>query len=370
MEDVKKTKAREKYEEFLKKFVKENCNENGYVEANYDYDDELTPNDIYKVYDMMEKDKDLNFETALEQLFDDNAMLYDSVKDNFIDYLRREIEDAEDEDLLNEYDNTEDIYEDLNNVGYMGVDYNIKDLLKNTTLKFNIMFATPNEENYDMSSISSTFLQGEKYSTSENKDTLIQNANNALSYLIHQQGHTIKEVLNDYYGFKKSDNQFIRSVSEELDNNPTYGMDELTCLVELSGEQISEFFDTLEGRNEDKNIKNFEFDKNIDIGLFNEWNGSGSLLEIKLEKPFIISKDLVRNFQIENNGYGRNTDRGCTVDDVYGLISSCWKEDSLTSTNKEPELLKEDIYKTMDEFTKEIDKKIDEENSEEDEDER
>lgn len=366
MEEVKKTKTREKYENFLKEFIKENCDENGYTKIYYDYTDKLNPDTIYKAYNIMKDDKTLNFDQALELVIDEDDYIF--LEDNLIYDLEEKIENSNDEDLLNECRNTKDIVEDLSNAGYMGIDYNIEELLNNSNLKFNIMFATDNEKNYDMSAISNTFMQDRQYATSEYKDILTRNSDNSLTYLIQQQGHSIKEVLNDYYGFKKSDNQFIRSVSEELDNNPTYGMDELTCLVELSGEQISEFFDTLEGRNEDKNIKNFEFDKNIDIGLFNEWNGSGSLLEIKLEKPFIISKDLVRNFQIENNDYGRNTDRGYTVNDVYDLISSCWKEDSLTSTNKEPELLKEDIYKTMDEFTKEIDKNLEnEENSEEDE---
>lgn len=368
MEEVKKTKTREKYENFLKEFIKENCDENGYKKIYYDYTDKLNPDTIYKTYNVMKYDKTLDFDQALEQVIDDDDERYIFFEDNLIDELEEKIKNSNDEDLLNEYKNTEDIVEDLSNAGYMGIDYNIEELLNNSNLKFNIMFATDNEKNYDMSAISNTFMQDREDVISENKDILTRNSDNSLTYLIQQQGHSIKEVLDDCYDLKRSNNKFIKSVSEELDYCPRYSMNELTCLVQLSGEQISDFFNTLEGRSEDGNIKNFEFNKDVTLGLFNEWNGSGSLLEIELEKPFIVSKDMIRNFQIE--GEYSNHERGYTVDEVYGLVSSCWKEDCLTSTTKGPELYKEDNEKTIGEFAKEMDKEIEENEGGEEEDER
>ncbi len=58
------------------------------------------------------------------------------------------------------------------------------------------------------------------------------------------------------------------------------------------------------------------------VGLFNPWNGSGSYLEIELEKEVLIPSKMVFRIQIE----GAKNKYGYTVNQTYGLVGSAWKE--------------------------------------------
>jgi hypothetical protein len=52
-------------------------------------------------------------------------------------------------------------------------------------------------------------------------------------------------------------------------------------------------------------------------GLYDPWNGAGSVLEIELEKPVKIPKKYIEMHIDGCRGYG--------VDEIYGMCSSFWK---------------------------------------------
>lgn len=60
-------------------------------------------------------------------------------------------------------------------------------------------------------------------------------------------------------------------------------------------------------------------------GLFDYYNGGGSVLELDLEKDVKISEKNIYMIQVERV----KPCRGYSVDEVYGLTGSCWKEDIL-----------------------------------------
>ena len=72
-------------------------------------------------------------------------------------------------------------------------------------------------------------------------------------------------------------------------------------------------------------------DKNVMCGLFDSWGGGGSILEIEgMTKDIKIPFKCVHSFCVD----------GCKqlcydVDEVYGLIGSCW-------TNALKEIVKEE----------------------------
>ena len=378
--------AREKYIAFLKEEIAEYCNKNGCYELYYDYRDELSPNDVLQAYRCCidENYDETPFVHHLEN------MLYDLNIDGdryFIDEIEKDINSNEDEDILYAFENSENgIYEDLEEAGYNGVDVNLADLLRNTRLKVNVMFGTPSERNLDMGAIIGSYGSDIHYPDYDgilvDKENGYDYTDNMLTYLIHQQGHSVKEVydclLDNPRGFSSGDsNTFVKSVVNEITNNPSEAMSELTCLVELSGQDIVDFFDALS--NEDNN-KHLVFDKSVEIGLFNEWSGGGSLLEVQLNKPFVVPVSYVRDIQIEGAGKGtyqiqqlvekkweaqRNNDsqrvyqlnnqidyeskkynNGYSVDEVYGLVGSCWR-DCVSYTDKAPELYQEDVIKAV-----------------------
>ena len=169
----------------------------------------------------------------------------------------------------------------------------------------------------------------------------IHKPDNALVWLVEQQGYTLEELsdvymefnkfLNEasnkplqysdvYKNFKENHSPFLTSVCQELDNH-TY---EMGCLTILFKSNLEEYCAICEFDNETKERapKEIVFSKDTEIGIFNPWNGSGGPLEIELEKDIVLPTELIWELQIE----GVKPDFGYTVDDVYGLVGSCWKE--------------------------------------------
>ena len=62
-----------------------------------------------------------------------------------------------------------------------------------------------------------------------------------------------------------------------------------------------------------------EISKETNCGLFDIWSGNGSILNIELEKDIKLPFKYIFDVCIDNimpYGYG--------INDVYGLIDSCW----------------------------------------------
>lgn len=339
MKNMKKNDFNQVYNNFLKSKIDEYCNENKFCEIYWDYGESIEPSMLLEAY---KKYKEEGFE-KIEDYLEDQLLNMNYDYDSYM--ISQILHDLKEEDFYNKefkkwFNDKCDIYEDLYENGYNGIDVNLTSLLKNANFHFNIMFATDEEKNYDMGSIVTSFgTYHSPYYEYLEKD----NFDNALTYLIHQQGHTCKEYIdeleNQPNGFEKGCNcKFIESIVEDVVNNTSEAMSELTVLVNMDGEEAIEFLNYLEDKQNNRNLK---IDKECEIGLFNEWAGCGGLLEIELEKDFIVPKNMILGFQIEggyNNGY--------TVDEVYGLINSCWRE-CLDYTEEMPELVIEDIEKTI-----------------------
>lgn len=194
-----------------------------------------------------------------------------------------------------------DIWGDLESTGYEGIDANVEDLLSNSSFNVNVFFATEAERNFDMGSIVNAF--GNDYREPRLEDVDAEDLDNALSYLVNQQGHSIAEV----YG--NGDNAFIRSVREEIDENSSEAMSELRALVRMDGQQMLDF---IEKRNEAKDSLVLPKDY-ATMGIFNQWSGCGGMLDIRLEKDAVLPLSMVRGFQVE----GQPDPDGYTVNDTY-----------------------------------------------------
>lgn len=344
---LKEEEQYKEYRTYLNEKVKEYCNADGYITMYWDYSDEVPNEKIQEVINKILEGEEINlYDKIYEDMIDINMDYEYQLKDDFYRNIRDNAPNEFIKDLCEDMASLESDL--LEFTEYKGIDYNIADLLKNTRVKVNIMFGTEVERDYDMSSIVSSYGNSWQtpfitWSMDKDNENDIEYYDNALSYLIHQQGHTSDEVFNCCFnnpkGFKET-NDFVKSVVNEIANNANE-MTELTALVELNGESIAEFCDMLaKGKNY------LSFDKDVEIGLFNEWNGGGSLLEIALEKPFVVPIDIVRGVQIE----GVKQHYSYSVDNVYGLIGSCWK-DCLSYTNNAPDLVKEDYKQFIEKYT-------------------
>lgn len=298
---------REAYIAWLRDEVGWHCNSRGYYEAFWDYDDSVTPDQMAEACANYEE---AGFASPLNYL-DESIM----EKPGFIEALENELISAITRDAATapegvgeQWVESGDIWGDLESAGYEGIDANVEDLLSNSSFNVNVFFATEAEENFDMGSIVHAF--GNDYRDPRLEDVDAEDLDNALSYLVNQQGHSIAEV----YG--NGDNAFIRSVREEIDENSSEAMSELCALVRMDGQQMLDF---IEKQHEAKDSLVLPKDY-ATVGIFNQWAGCGGMLDIRLEKDAVLPLSMVRGFQVE----GQPDPDGYTVNETYGLVGSAW----------------------------------------------
>jgi hypothetical protein len=135
----------------------------------------------------------------------------------------------------------------------------------------------------------------------------------SLLWLIRQQGFKPQELYAYQAGQLPGASEFIKSVAEEIDNNPS-SMGMLTFLLKLTLRELLEFH----SKGREKKILTIE--PGTTCGLFNPYSGGGSMLGIQLAKPVRISEDLVQ-IRPDSKDYF-----GYTVEEVYGMCRSAWTD--------------------------------------------
>lgn len=126
------------------------------------------------------------------------------------------------------------------------------------------------------------------------------------------------------------DDPFIESMIQEVENIASF-LGTLTFLVKMP---LFKLFDIMEIQNKEYN-SNFKYepqlnenaksyivlDKKTECGLFNSWDGGGSCLEIELDKDVELPIKYCK-FAVD----GCHMQGRWDVNEVYGLVDSCWKE--------------------------------------------
>lgn len=213
-----------------------------------------------------------------------------------------------------------------NDLGYIKHDTEIEDILTNLIV---FDYDTYLEEDYNINLIID-FNNQDSNSDFNNSSNLENCKNNNLYTLLKKQGYSKKdyennlkflednknEIMKDKYNYdfdkieKLGGSKFLTSVKEEIDNNQ---YEYLTSLVVLKKMTLEELI----------NLDKITINTENEIGLFNWHYGSGSLLEIQLEKDFVLDREKdIYHIQVE----GSKQSCGYSVNEVYGLINSCWKE--------------------------------------------
>lgn len=136
-------------------------------------------------------------------------------------------------------------------------------------------------------------------------------------WLTKQQGHTIEELIESLKDEEYvNPNKFISSlVSEVFDG---YGCEALTFCVKMTIGQAIELKEKMKSNQNGSII----LDKNVTCGLFDPWQGGGSLLDIACEKDIEIPFENIWKFYID----ARRGNRYDSIHDVYGTDDSLWKD--------------------------------------------
>ena len=144
--------------------------------------------------------------------------------------------------------------------------------------------------------------------------------------LARQQGYK-KSVLKSAMLKYRVESKFLNSIHTELVNSSTH-MNTLTFLVKMSLEEYFSLQDAIakeKHRNESYYLKErtgrgwITIDKDVICGLYDPWNGSGSVLEIALDKDVRLPIRCIES--AKHDGC-----RGYSIRSIYGCGSGFWKE--------------------------------------------
>lgn len=112
--------------------------------------------------------------------------------------------------------------------------------------------------------------------------------------------------------FTATHSKFLSTVCQELDNMG-YAFGVVTVLANMSMNDYAKML---------QQGSAVTMPKGCMLGVFAPWNGSGSVLEIELDKDLTFQREDIYDVQIE----GVEPDQGYTVDQTYGLVSSAWQK--------------------------------------------
>lgn len=154
-------------------------------------------------------------------------------------------------------------------------------------------------------------------------DDILQDG--ALKWLIEQQGYSVNDFYNAFYGkvdINKTSN-FIRSICRELCNITTY-TNKLTVLSKIKVSDLLNWDDLIKNLNSFAEFQDYTvtIPKNTRIGLVDTYNGAGSAIEIELEKDLIVPLKYV--YDVKPDNYYKYS-----VNHVYGPSDSFWGKHSI-----------------------------------------
>ena len=134
----------------------------------------------------------------------------------------------------------------------------------------------------------------------------------------------------EYVGSKATDDKFVESVVQELENIASH-MSTLTFLVEMDLFELFELHKAIKHEEplahkydprQSKGTGYIVISKNTMCGLFDPWQGGGSVLEIELDKDVVLPIKYIWKANVEKRGGSWNYG----IDEVYGMCGSAWRQ--------------------------------------------
>lgn len=276
---------------------------NYHFEIYVDYRDEIDDSTAREILE-----SDYPRDTLIEKLWDWYQELEWDIIDDLVDDFKEKVDSKllEDANIIEDGNLDDgDIREEFMDIIYVNYP---EDWALSQKFCFNIIVSN-GDDNYD-------FWINEHIVDEEG--SVDKDAEKAgIVWLTKQQGHTLEEVVEVLKDEDNvSTNEFLASVSSEVYNG--YSCEALTFCVKMTlGQAIA-----LKEKMKSNSNGSIVLDKRTTCGLFNPWNGSGSILDITCEKDVEIPFENIWKFYIDEKR-SRNCD---SIHNVYGTDSSLWKD--------------------------------------------
>lgn len=295
--------------ELVKDYLAENHAREKKEDGNYhfeiyvDYRDEIDDSTAQEILE-----SDSSYDILIEKLWDWYQEQEWDIIDDLVDDFKKKVDPEllEDADIIEDGNLDDgDIREELMNI--VCVDYP-EDWALSQEFCFNIIISN-GDDNHD-------FWLNEHIVDEDGK--VDENAEKAgLVWLAKQQGYTLEEVveaLNSNPTIQQM-KPFLSSINNEVYNG--YGCEVLTFCVKMTLGQAIE----LKEKMKENHNGSIVLDKRATCGLFNLWDGSGSILDISCEKDVEIPFENIWKFYVDK----RRSNRYDSIHNVYGTDGSFWK---------------------------------------------
>ena len=293
--------------ELVKDYLAENhtwCkNANGeyHFEIDVDYRDEIEDSIAQEILDNISPR-----DTLIERLWDLYQEQEWDIIDNLVDDFKEKVDPKlfEDANIIEDGNLDDgDIREEFMDIIY--IDYP-EDWALSREFCFNIIVSN-GDDNYD-------FWLNEHIVDEDGK--VDENAEKSgLVWLAKQQGYTLDQVVEILKnGDIEKPKTFLETVLQEVANG--YGCEALTFCVKMTlGQAIA-----LKERMKESPNGSIVLDKKVECGLFDPWEGGGSVLDIACEKDIEIPFENIWKFYIDK----RRGNRYDSIHNVYGTDDSVW----------------------------------------------
>ena len=297
----------------IKKLVKDYLAENHawrkkedgeyHFEIDVDYRDEIEDSTAQEILE-----SNYPRDALIERLWDGYQEQEWDIIDNLVDDFKEKVDPKllEDANIIEDGNLDDgDIRDEIMDAIY--VDYPV-DWAEDQEFCFNIIVSN-GDDNYDF------WLNEHIIDEDGNVD---ENAEKSgIVWLAKQQGYTLDqvvEILKD--GDIAEPKTFLETVLQEVANG--YGCEALTFCVKMTLEQAIALKEKMESNPNGSIV----IDKNVTCGLFDPWQGGGSVLEIACEKDIEIPFENIWKFYIDEKR-SRNCD---SIHNVYGTTDALWKD--------------------------------------------
>ena len=295
--------------ELVKDYLAENhawCKKadgNYHFEIDIDYRDEIEDSIAQEILE-----SNSPRDTLVERLWDWYQTDEWDIIDNLVDDFRAKTnpELLEDANIIEDGNLDDDMIRDeIMDIIY--IDYP-EDWAEDQEFCFNIIVSN-GDDNYDF--WLNEHLVDETGEVDENAEKA------GLVWLAKQQGYTFEELIE----FMKDEeyvnsNKFISSLVAEIFSG--YGCEALTFCVKMTlGQAI-----ILKEKMQSNPNGSVVLSKNVTCGLFDPWEGSGSVLDIACEKDIEIPFENIWKLYVDE----KRGNRYDSIHNVYGTDSSIWRD--------------------------------------------
>ena len=279
------------------------ANGNYHFEIDVDYRDEIEDSIAQEILE-----SNSPRDTLIERLWGWYQESEWDIIDNLVDDFKKKVDPKflEGANIIEDGNlDDEDIRDEIMDAIY--IDYPV-DWAEDQEFCFNIIVSN-GDDNYD-------FWLNEHVIDEDGK--VNENAEKAgLVWLAKQQGYTLDqvvEILKD--GDIAKPKTFLETVLQEVANG--YGCEALTFCVKMTlGQAIA-----LKERMKESPNGSIVLDKKVECGLFDPWEGGGSVLDIACEKDIEIPFENIWKFYIDE----RRSNRYDSIHNVYGTDDALWKD--------------------------------------------